>query len=250
MKTAVVMSYFNRQAQLMRTLESFRQYDPKDFFVVVVDDGSPEDIALPEKMPFEVTIIKMRDKYWTQGIPAYNAGFFYALQNNPDIVIIQNAESYHHGDILKAARDNVKDNNYIVFGCYSQGQGEELGNVFNDKGAGFDGESAWYCHPVHRPKPYHFCSAITAGNLRKLNGFDERFSFGAGFDDDYLVHQISSLGLEIFITTNPIVIHQWHTHNPYKGHDEAKLLRKNHLIFLSLIKDNNYRAKHIITADL
>jgi glycosyltransferase involved in cell wall biosynthesis len=88
MKTAVVMSYFNRQAQLMRTLESFRQYDPKDFFVVVVDDGSPEDIALPEKMPFEVTIIKMRDKYWTQGIPAYNAGFFYALQNNPDIVII------------------------------------------------------------------------------------------------------------------------------------------------------------------
>jgi GT2 family glycosyltransferase len=244
------MTYYNRNAQLINTLNSFLQYNPQEFFVVVVDDGSPQDVTLPDKLPFSVVVIKMKNKNWTQGDPAYNVGFAYALSKNPDIIITQNAECYHLGDIIAHAKKHVTDSNYIAYGCYSQGKDETPGQFINSKGASFDGESAWYCHPVYRPKPYHFCSAISAGNLRKINGFDERFSFGAGFDDDYLLHQIRSLGLEIYITTQPIVIHQWHEHNPYKGHDEAKLLRKNHLIFLSLIKDNNYRAKHIITADL
>jgi glycosyltransferase involved in cell wall biosynthesis len=247
MKFAIVMTYFNRQPQLMRTLESFSQYNPADFFVVVVDDGSEEDIRLPENMPFEVVIIKMKDKRWTQGDPAYNAGFYYALKRNPDIVIIQNAECAHHGDILRFARENVTDNNYIAFGCYSAGKDEYPVPVFHNKGADFDGESAWYCHPVHRPKPYHFCAALTASNLKRLNGFDERFSFGAGYDDDYFLHQIFCLGLEVYITTDPIVIHQWHQHNPYTGGDEAELVRKNHLLFQSLIQQKNYRAQHTVT---
>ena len=97
------MTYYNRQSQLIKTLKSFRQYNPKEFNVVIVDDGSPQDIKLPN-MPFAVTIIKMRNKYWTQGDPAYNAGFKYALQSDSDVIIIQNAECYHLGNILNVAK--------------------------------------------------------------------------------------------------------------------------------------------------
>ena len=245
----VVMTYYNRNAQLINTLNSFLQYNPQDFFVVVVDDGSPQDVTLPDKLPFSVFIIKMKNKYWTQGDPAYNTGFSYALSKNPDIVIIQNAECYHLGDILSHAKKHVTDKSYIAYGCYSQGKGEDPGSIINNKGAGFDGESAWYCHPVHRPKPYHFCSAISADNLRKINGFDERFSFGTAFDDDYFLHQILTLELEIYITTDPIVIHQWHDHTSFKL-DEKALFNVNYLLFQELVKQKQYRAMHIITKDL
>jgi len=245
---SIVMTYFNRQFQLNKTLESFLQYDPKEFNVIIVDDGSDEKIILP-RLPFDVKILRITNKSWTQGDPAWNTGFYYALQSDPDIIIIQNAECYHLGNILNMAKQ-VKDDLYLTFGCYSQGKDEEPGSVINNKCADFDGESAWYNHPIYRPKAYHFCSAITAKNIIKINGFDERFSFGAGFDDDYFLHQVRSLGLKIGITDNPIVIHQWHEHNPYKGNDEEKLLNANYQIFQQLTKENIFRAKHLLTLDL
>lgn len=245
---SIVMTYFNRQPQLLKTLDSFKQYDPKDFFVVIVDDGSPEPLELPP-FPFKITKIRMTDKNWTQGDPAWNAGIKYALSTDPDIIIIQNAECYHHGNILKAAKENVTDKNYIVFGCYSQGKGEEPGSVINDKGATADGESAWYCHPVHRAKPYHYCSAITVKNMIKLNGFDERFSYGAGYDDDDLLQRIGKFGLEVYITTEPIVIHQWHEHTQYPF-DERTLVEINFNLFQKVLKENTFRARHTVTEDL
>lgn len=243
----VVMTYLNRQAQLSKTLESFKQYNPKDFFVVIVDDGSLEDIILP-KLPFEVKVLKMYNKTWTQGDPAWNTGLKYALLKNPDIVIIQNAECFHLGDILGYAK-RVTDKTYISFGCYSQGKEEEPGSVINNRGSMVDGDSAWYNHPIYRPKGYHFCAAITAKNLIKINGFDERFSFGTGFDDDYLLHQIKCLGLKIEITTDPIVVHQWHKHTSFSD-DEGTLFWKNSKLFEDLSKENNYRAEHLLTPDL
>lgn len=249
-KFAIVMTYFNRPAQLASTLNSFKKYNPADFEVVVVDDGSEIPVMMQD-YPFKVTIIRITDKNWTQGDPAYNVGFYYALENiKPEKIIIQNAECYHLGDILGFADKNLTDKNYFAFGCYSAGKGELPGEVINDKGATRDGESAWYCHPVHRPKPYHFCAAITADNLRRINGFDERFSFGAGYDDDYLIHQIACLGLEIFITTDPIVVHQWHEHNGYRGFDERALLNINFLLFKELVQRKEFRAEHVITNDL
>jgi len=245
--TAIVMTFLNRQEQLNKTLESFKKYDPKEFFVVIVDDCSREKIVLPE-LSFEVTKLRMENKTWVMGDPAWNTGLSYALKKNPDIIIIQNAECWHNGDILSYAK-GVTAENYITFGCYSQAQGEEPGSVINPRGATFDGESAWYNHPVYRPKAYHFCAAITADNMRKINGFDERFCYGVGFDDDYLLHQIRCLGLKVEITTEPFVVHQWHEHTKFPG-DEGTLFWKNEVLFRELCKENNYRAKHILTPDL
>ena len=244
--TGIVMTYYNRQPQLLKTLDSFRQYDPKDFFVVIVDDESPEDIALPE-YPFSVTVIKMRDKTWTNPEPAYNAGINYALFNKADIIILQNAECWHGMDILTAAK-TVTDKTYITFGCYSQGKDEEPGSVVNNKGATFDGESAWYNHPIHRPVGYDFCSAITADNIRKLNGYDERFSNGIGYGDNYLLARIQMMELKILMTDKPFVIHQYH--DKVAIPNGFALAEKNRLLYNSLIQSKNYRAEHLITGDL
>ena len=247
MKYSIVMTYFNRKAQLLKTLDSLRRYDRNDFEVIIVDDCSTERLELPN-VPFAATVIRIADKNWTQGDPAWNVGILHALKSDPEIIIIQNAECYHLGDILGFASKHLTDKNYISFGCYSQGKGEAPGSVINNKGADYDGESAWYNHPTYRPKAYHFCAAITARNMRKLNGFDERLSFGAGFDDDYLLHQIACLGLEIYITTDPIVIHQWHDHTAYPA-DENELLNTNYRIFKHLTKEKIFRAKHLLTDD-
>jgi glycosyltransferase involved in cell wall biosynthesis len=243
---AIVATYYNRQEQLTNTLHSFLQYDPKDFFVVIVDDGSPEDIILP-KLPFEVVVIKMRGKTWTNPEPAYNAGIKYALSRGADIIVLQNAECMHVNNILHYA-GAVTDKIYFSFGCYSQGKGEDPGSVINMKGSEFDGESAWYNHPKYRPVGYDFCSAITAANIIKLNGYDERFSDGVGYGDNYLLARIRMLGIMVYITEFPYVIHQWHYTTEY-GEERFKALEKNRHLYNKLIQDRNPRAVHLITND-
>jgi GT2 family glycosyltransferase len=242
------MAYHARKAQLIKTLESFRQYetDKYDFCVVVVND-SDEELSLAT-YPFEVIIRKTENKTWSNPAPAFNFGFNIALERKPDIIIIQNPECYHNGDILGYAK-KVTDETYLSFACYSQGEGEAIGSVIYNRGATFDGESAWYNHPVYRPVYYHFCSAITAKNLIKINGFDERFADGVGYDDNYLVHQIQCLGLHIELVTDPIVIHQWHARTQHKT-DEATLFYRNRDIFDQLSKNCNYKALHALTPDL
>jgi glycosyltransferase involved in cell wall biosynthesis len=251
---AIVMTYYDRQRQLIKTLDSFLQYNPKEFRIVIVDDGSPEDIKIG-KYPFDITILKLKDKKWLNPEPVYNTGLKYALIKNPDIIINQNAECYHAGDILGYAK-NVTDKTYISFGCYSI----DYENTFsehdinkiiacNNTGITANYTNGWYNHPIHRPKGFEFCSAITAENIRKLNGYDERLSLGLWYGDDYLLARIKMLGLEVEITSDPIVVHQWHQ-NTQAIPNSAALIEKNRLLYLELLSHNEYRAQHLFILDL
>lgn len=242
--TSIVITYFNRELQLLKTLESFLQYDPDSFNVVIVDDESPNPLQLPE-YPFKVIVKRLENKTWSNTCSVHNEGIHEALKSNPDIIIIQNAECYHFGNILSYAQ-TVTDENYITFGCYSLGK-EESFEVRNDRIAAFDGDSAWYNHSVHRPLALHFCSAITTKNLIKLNGFDERLSQGIAYEDNMFVHQIRNLGLRIDIIDFPMVFHQYH----YDGlNRDPDLINKNAKLFEELSKGTDYRAIHKLTPDL
>jgi hypothetical protein len=214
---------------------------------VIVDDGSPAGVVLPS-MPFEVKVLPLPKKLWSNPAPAFNVGFNYALTKNPDIIVMQNAECFHKGNVLDYAK-RVTDETYIAFACYSQAQGEEPGSVINNRRATIDGESAWYDHPVYHPRFYHWCSAITAKNLIKLNGFDERFIHGLAFDDDYFLHQIICLGLRIEMPEEPFVIHQWHP-NYSAQPNSGNLWAINEKVYKDLSKECNYRAQHTVTPDL
>lgn len=245
------MTYYNREPQLLNTLESIKNTEYKDFFIVIVDDGSRDDINLPE-LPYPIEVIKIRKDVlkWTNSDVAFNRGFIRAIDRGADIIIFQNAECFHVGDVISYAL-NVTDNTYISFGCYSQGKEDNLHNmVYNNIGASFDGQSAWYNHPTYRAVGYHFCCAITANNLKKLNGFDERFSEGVCYDDNYLIDRVRLLGLNINITTNPFVIHQWHYSSGSTDGRTAELAEKNRLLYERLKSNLDYRAVHLITSEL
>ena len=245
MKIAIVATYYERMPQLINTVNSLNQYQRDDFEFIVVDDASPHDIGRMNNN-FTMAVIKASQKIWFNSCIPFNMGFEFALSRNPDIVIIQNAESYHVGDILKYAEENLTDDNYIAFPCYSLSETDTLPpQKINNRWAAQDGDSAWYNHPKYRPVGYHFCAAITANNLRKLNGMDERFMYGHDYEDNYWLHQVKSLGLRIDIPPEPFVYHQWHySSNRPHGHGDNKAL------FELLSQENDYKALHIFTPDL
>ena len=243
MRTAIVMAYYNRKELLMKTLLSFRDY--KDYHIIIVDDCSDEPLKLNTDLP--VTIKRLEKKEFYNSVQ-YNIGFHLALELNPGIIIIQNPECYHEGDIIGYAEKHLTHSNYIAFGCYSLPKDSPLPPLMKwPVGASFDGEGAWYNHPIHRAVGYHFCTAITTDNLRKLNGFDERYAYGIGYDDSDLVRRIRRMGLRIDITSDPFVYHQWHYTN--KNNDPF-LIKKNADLFSDLKQGKGHRAIHIITPNL
>jgi len=244
--TTIMIAYINRPQQLDKTLRSLLKYDPKDFNVIIIDDGSIDDI-IPFKLPYEVKIIKLKDKTWINPVIAFNRGFIEALKSKPDYIIMQGVDCYHHGDLLSYVK-NMDKNTYTSFGCYSLGAGDdpEKPVIFNNNPAKHNGERAWYNHPIYKPVGYNFCSAISTENLIKLNGFDERFKDGNAYEDNYFLHQIEKLGLKLVITSDPIVFHQYHP----ALNKPPNATNKNKILFEELSKGDDYKAKHILTPDL
>jgi len=254
MKVVIVMTYFERQFQLNKTLESLKYSHHRNFEVVVVDDGSKEDIV-HNITEYPLTVLKTENKRWTNPEPAYNTGLYYAMKLKPDIIMVQNAECYHVGDVISYA-ERVTDETYISFGCFSLDEKNtfqehniiELLRTHTNR-ARSDGELAWYNHPLSRPCAYDFCMAITSSNMKKLNGYDERFSTGWAWGDNYLLARVKMLGLKVEITETPLVVHQWHYNQPVPP-DSVRLNARNLLLYQELIKERKYRAEHIFTENL
>lgn len=243
----IVMAYHNRRPQLLNTLDSFKDY--KDIDVVVVNDSEPLDLDEYSFVIHEIRI-KPEDKNWINPGVNFNIGFEYALTLNPEFIIIQNPECYHVGDIVGTVREKLSSSNYLSFACYSLGKEEGIDfRNFNNRTAVSNGDSAWYNHSKYRPEALHFCCAISAENLKKINGFDENFADGLGYEDNYFVHQIKTLGLRIDFIDNPFVLHQYHYDRKAFNFD-AELYRKTGILCENLKRKNTYRAEHFITPNL
>lgn len=249
------MAYINREWQLKRTLESMMKSEIKDFIVVIANDGT-EPLLLPEYD--NVHVINVKDKTWINQLPGYNMAIKYAIDNaDPDIIMVQNPECYHVGDVLKYASENISDNQYMTFSAFSLefektfDTSEDIHEVIrkNNFKVKTDAETGWYNHPVHRPVYYEFCAAMTTDNMRMLNGYDERMAYGIAYDDDYMVWRVRQLGIQPIIVPDPFVVHQWH--EPANNHqDKGMLVQKNYALYNALKSQGQFRAKHLITPDL
>ncbi len=259
-KIGIVMTYYNRQYQLNKTLETIKQQVHNDISVVVVDDRSDNEIVLPD-CDFEIKVIRIGDeKQWNNPEPAYNRGILHIIENtDSEIIILQNAECYHVGNVLEHALVNTNTGNYITYGCYSIDEANTFNPSFdalsfikasgNDRTVVRDKTNGWYNHPVHRPVAYEFCSAMHRSNMLKLNGYDERFSLGLGYGDTFLLHRINLLKLNVVITASPIVVHQWHD-DSYTSGDLFALRDRNSKLLKSLRNEKRVRAVHQFTKDL
>jgi len=251
MKVAIVMTYFDRQSQLDRTLASFRSTAHKEFQVFIVDDCSP---AAPKigRQPFPVTKLKTQDKRWIDGSPAYNTGIMAALESGAEVIILQNAETYHVGDVISRAA-SVQPGAYISFACFNLASRETFSphDIYsivnhNNRHATNNEDNAWLNHRFIRPMGYHWCAATQAANLRRLNGFDERLADGYCFEDDELLARVLMLGLQVEITDHPFVVHQYHARS-YVPTNWLELFRRNSQRFEAIRRAGNPVAVHHFT---
>ena len=232
---SIVMSYFNRLAQLRYTLKTIGQSQIKDVEIVIAEDfcdpGEQLHNIQKEFPHLAIKVIRMSDgqdhkDYCNPCVP-YNTAFRACCG---DTIIIQNPECCHIGDVLQYTKDNLTNENYLTFHCYAATKAEtrvmqsgEPLPMFTEK------KSRWYNHVVERPYAYHFTTAITRENLIKLNGFDERFAQGQDMDDVELIYRIKALGLELKFVEDPWVVHQYHRktynnpHNPPVTMDNREL---------------------------
>lgn len=253
---SIVITYYDRIEQLRNTLRSFYIHKYLNFEVIIVDDGSQKE-PVSEKtflnFDFQITVINMPlvKKYTNPCVP-FNIGFKKA---KGEIVVIQNAECLHMANILNHVRNNLTDNNYLAYSCYSLGRDKSLelnkntswnlgyieGLVTNNTTALREGDDAWYNHSMHKPCGYHFTSAITRKNLNKLSGFDERYADGIGYDDHEILTRIRKMGLTVDIIDEATVIHQWH-YNSLKAPRFQTLCARNELLYhLITKKEDHYR---------
>lgn len=235
---SIVMTAFNRQEQLNRTLESFKYHKySSDVEVIIVDDGSSEPVTLSNLKgnDFIVKLIRVKKekKWYINPCIPFNMGLRYA---NGDTVIIQNAECFHKDNLINYLElsKNKLSSTYLSFACYSLDKKQScLSKLykfdnFNKISPSIDGLSGWYNHSLYRPAGYHFCAAISRKNLEKIGYFDETYALGVAFDDDEFLFRIKK-NIDFKIVDDIIVLHQWH----YSGTKpmNSNFFLRNRLLF-------------------
>ena len=247
-KIHLVVSYRNRKAQFLYTLKTLHKYNSigNDLNVIIVDDGSDDSNRLESIINdynFFIKLYYVQQKNWINPCVTYNLGFSEIQASDDDIVIIQNPECAHSGNILEYTLNNLTHENYFVFNCIALDHVQTNSLILNDaynkttlftNHAAYDTETGveWYVHPKFRPKYYHFCSCITYKNLKLLNGFDMRFKDGDAFDDDEFTLRVERLGLNRQFIADPFVHHLWH---PVYRPSSLENLYKNEIFYASLI---------------
>jgi len=253
---SIVMAYFNRREQLIRTLYTISKSTEKDLEIIIVDDASDESqriIDIPDMfgMDIQVKEIKNTQKQWRNPCVPFNIGFKIA---HGDTIVIQSPECIHVGDVLSYIKENVSNKKYISMSCYAlteqniqkfEGIDFHLLSIFQlqqslikvcggleeiNKQRILDG-NIWYCHPEFRSWSPHFTAAISRKVLlEKFGGFDERYRNGSDYDDTEFWHRIKKSNLEIIVPNPkefPFVIHQFHkSTNTIKDKETEKINAK------------------------
>ena len=223
---SIVMGFFDRHIQLERTLRTIKKSLYQDYEIIIVDDASDKPLILSDER-VRVIRIEKENKWWVNPCIAYNIGF---KEAKGDIILIQNPECRHDGDILTFVANNIEKNIYLsipVFAADSTTtelieQGKELSHSELSVG------SKWLNHPYYRPLNFHFCTAIIKEDLDELGGFDERYADGIAFDDTELIRRIYRKGMQIKTCEYPYAIHQWHS----SGHwNNPALFKKNERLY-------------------
>lgn len=221
---SIVTAYFNRRALFLKTLKSIQaQNFTGDFEVIAVDDGSRTEERLgdlQEIYPFlRVIYLDPSKKWYKNSCIPFNIGFKAA---KGDKIIIQNPECYHYSPILQYVENNLNENTYFSFGCFSLDKEvtDHVDILFsknkiteiikqNSHVVKNDGDLGWYNHSLHRPHALHFCTAISKKALDKLHGFDERFALGIAYDDNEFIQRVRK-NLKVEFVDTVIVLHQNH----------------------------------------
>ena len=264
---SIVSAYYNRKKALWRTLKTIEKSDFKNFEFIIVDDASDssqriEDLA--EEFDFiKLVRIEPEDKHHINPCIPFNLGFSLVTG---DIVIIQSPECLHMGDVLNFVANTSKDNQYLVFSCYSLSNNIdnklnfvdfnlplvelELAIInaigeFSTKSCDIVGRyDSWYAHPIYRPSYFNFLVSMSTKDLRELGGFDERFADGHAYDDTEFVSRINKKKMDIKLIEKPFCLHQFHQSVLHNVPDFMAKEIKNRKLYEECVKLPHYKVEN------
>jgi|GEM_PF-527033 glycosyltransferase involved in cell wall biosynthesis len=208
-KVSVVITTINRSAQLRKTFESFVSQTFTDYEVVVVDDGTDtETPALcAETWPFPIRYFRL-DRIRVKGVRGCCTSANYGVrQALAKIVILQNAECKHVGNVLEQLASRVTPENVVL--CRA--------DHLNPDGT-VNPAKTDYMNIVREHQALFFCGAIYKSWFEKLRGFDENYDSFYGADDIDFSDRLLYSGAKFEYLTSAYVQHQWH---PIAGTDDA-----------------------------
>lgn len=219
-KISIVMGYIDRKIQLIKTLQTFEKSKHKNYEVIIVNDGNEN---LHDLENDNVKIFTNPKKEYNP-CSTYNYGF---LQATGDIIIIQNPECLHIGDILNEINNKLENNDCMIFNCYFLENYQQNTLLYktndiyeftknNKNKQWFPQYQNWAVHHKFNPNILHFCLAIHKQKLKQINYFDDKYKNGYCFEDDELSRKLKLLHIntyfysEKFNDNKTFVIHQHH----------------------------------------
>lgn len=244
MKISIIIQYYNRKLLLYNTIDSISKSASfnGDTELLVIDDASDSEHSISDINQvypnFNIKLITFtkEEKYWSCPVIPINKGIASATG---DVIIIQGAEIYHMGDILKDIENRVAPNNYLVYASYALPKGVTVHDniskyhiacrVLDDGG--------WYQHSIYNNRKYNFCTAILRDDLLDMGGFDERYAYGTSYGDDDFILRVDRKGMNVITIDDPYTYHQYHP--GMQGHPSDYTLYQH-----VLNNENNYKVKN------
>ena len=264
----VVFTTNDRQEQTYFTLKSWdniAKLNNINIQVIIVDDTVNNKLNIQElksTQNLEITYIYITNKNWMNPCLNYNIGFEFIKSDN---VVISNAEVCVFGNIYEIIKNNLNENNYLVFDVCQTGtsmyNNTNTNKQLHSKCSDFKFDSVInflkenkhdWLQGKSKNSCYHYLTAIHKNTLIKQGGFDLDFSLGTRLDDRIFINKLRLYEkiniINFFHDTHKIIgFHQWHIRN-YVSNDTYSTQLIN--IFLNNLK-NNYisNGKYIYLYD-
>lgn len=213
MKYSIIMPYFDRLAQLERTLISFghHYHSRADYEIIVIEDrknadGLNEMLGRFIHLPLRWFRMQAEGDTYTPS-SLYNEGARIARGR---YLVLTNPECLHLTDVLSGCDRillNESDQVYIMCAC-RHGTRCVIGP------SGFESltyrAGPWYQHSREKNKLLNFCSIIPAALYHDIGGFDEAFDSGYAYADDDFRDRVMAVARRVVVSDDLVVLHQEH----------------------------------------
>jgi GT2 family glycosyltransferase len=215
---SIVMTAFNRAAQVERSLESIYAQKFSSLEVVLVEDsydgGKTESVA--KKFPVKYLRRDRPHGKWANPSIPNNMGIRAATGK---VLILQNGETRHvTPNLIKNLSDPVLADRMVSTFA-------NVRDMLKDGTPNGDGTDwrHWRLHHKLRPLPLFFCQCVDRQLVVDMRGFDELYT-GCGFDDNDFSRRLEKQGIKwIFLDDNNLAEHQWHESEYCGGYERNEL---------------------------
>jgi GT2 family glycosyltransferase len=196
---SVCMPYWQRQAELDRSLAAYRSlYGHLDLEVSICDDGSPE----PVKADGCIITSLPRKAIGLNACVPMNAAI---RASNGDVIVITNPEIEHREDVLTGMLSMLEhQKDYVIASCRDA------------DGTWLAGDQVDYTKDGRLPVPpgshFHFCAMMRRSFFDEVGGFDEEYRFGRACDDNDWLWLLHSHGANFKLAPGTV----WHYRTPHR----------------------------------